>query len=380
MSITQRLLSTTTKLSQSIYFGENSLNRLSFLRKNPIFIANALTSPYSKIIFFHNLNPLVDQDNKLYTSSYSQLGPKFSTCLDQWINFNRDQVSQSQQTPLLPLCHFLGLSTLNYSPFKFDQYSGEPYFALEISQTPEIAKLLPPNLRQLTNRQEIIENLNNHEASIFAQAKMYLEWLSSTKYCRGCGSPTIPINAGSELLCSSNTGDQCQVKSAPVSNASFPRLDPVLITCVVHGDYVLFTRNAQFPRGMYSCIAGFIEPGESIENAVKREVWEESGLRVEDVKIVKSQPWPFPTNMMIGCIAFVPNGDEDAMAMYLNHDDELQDARWIHKEKLYELIYNGEENNFLTIMIPEFPYGIPNEKTLAHQLYKFATDEILFSS
>ncbi len=368
--ILKRLFSSSSShLSQStIYFGENSLNRLSFLRKDPIFIANALTSPYSKIIFLNNSNPIV-KDNQLYTSNYSQVDYKFRQVLDSWINSN----SKSSNPPLL--CHFLGLSNKHYSPFKYKQYSGIPFFAIEL-QDHNLSSITSEPLLELKTREEINTHLSNHDASIISQAKMYLNWLQSTKHCQGCGSSTIPIHAGSELLCSSSSQVKCPVKTAPVSNASFPRLDPVLITCVVHNDHVLFTRNSKFPKGMYTCIAGFIEPGESIENAVRREVWEESGLQIDKVEIVQSQPWPFPTNIMIGCIGYVTENQNE---IELNHDDELQDAQWVHFSKLRELITNGEENKDLVVMIDGFSMGIPNDNTLAYQLYKYAVDHIYCS-
>lgn len=362
--ISKRLLST------SIYFGQHSLNRVSFLRKDPTFIANALTSPYSKIILFNNnLEPIVNtKTHALFTTNYSQLGSN-TEILDDWIHSNREKSLEIKSSPLT---HFLGLSTLHYSPFKYKEYSGTPYFAIDISSHPQLqTKLLKdPDLQALTTREEINKHLSNHDASIFSQAKMYLEWLKTTAHCKGCGAPTIPINAGSELLCSSSDEVACPVKTAPVSNASFPRLDPVLITCVMRGDdEILLTRHSKFPKGMYTCIAGFIEPGETIENAVKREVWEESGLLVDQVEIVKSQPWPFPTNIMIGCIAKVDKSSEIKF-----HDDELQDCLWVPKNKVHELIQRGKENDDLTIMIPDFPYGIPNDKTLAYQLYKHAVN------
>lgn len=347
----------------NIYFGLNSLNRVSFLRKDSTFIANAITSPYTKIVLFKNLEPIVNKSSKtLVTTNYSQLGSS-TELLDQWITHNRHQSLSTRSSPLI---HFLGLSTKHYSPFKYNQYSGTPYFALDISSHPQLeSKLLKNEAVPLSTREEINKYLDNHDASIFSQAKMYLDWLTTTKYCKGCGSPTIPINAGSELLCSSSKDANCPVKSAPVSNASFPRLDPVLITCVVHKDQVLLTRHAKFPKGMYTCIAGFIEPGETIENAVKREVWEESGLIVDEIKIIKSQPWPFPTNIMIGCIAKINNPKDIKF-----HDDELQECLWVNKSHIIELINHGKENDDLTVMIPNSPYGIPNDKTLAYQLFK----------
>jgi NAD+ diphosphatase len=120
---------------------------------------------------------------------------------------------------------------------------------------------------------------------------------------------------------------------------------------------------------MYTHIAGFIEPGETIENAVKREVWEESGLYVNHVDIVQSQPWPYPVNIMIGCVAIV-----DDVNLNLDHDLELEDAVWLDINTVKEIVYEGQEDEDLTVFKSGIPYGIPNDKTLATKLFQYVVD------
>ncbi|KAH3671169.1 hypothetical protein WICMUC_004765 [Wickerhamomyces mucosus] len=365
-----------TSNKSSVYFGTNSLNRHSFLRSDPTFIANAIISPYSKYIFYKKLSPYVDiEQNKLFTLNYNTIGLSNRKIIDDWIKNNE---LKSIKIHELPLIHFLGLdvSKKNQS-FKYNEYSGIPYFAIDITNHNSLIsqiELQNPNLKTLSTRELINKHIGYKESNIFAQGRMFLQWLSSTKYCQGCGSKTIPINAGSELLCSSSKEFNCPVKnSSNPSNASHPRIDPVLITCVLNSnrDKVLFTRSSQLKK-YYTNIAGFIEPAETIEEAVKREVWEESGLYVSQVKIIKSQPWPYPANLMIGCIGIVDsnNNNVENQDFNLNHDKELIEAKWVKIGKLKEIITYGKENEDSIIRVDGELNGIPNEKTIAYQLFK----------
>ena len=112
----------------------------------------------------------------------------------------------------------------------------------------------------------------------------------------------------------------------------FPRTDPVVIMLVTRGDACLLARQARFAPGMYSCIAGFVEPGETLEDAVRRESWEEAGLRVGNVRYLASQPWPFPSSIMMGCIAEAL-GDEITLDM-----TELEEGRWFPREEVLQML------------------------------------------
>lgn len=355
-----------------VYFGANSLNRLSFLRTDPTFVAQSMSSPYAKYIFLDQLAPVVDtKNNKLLSLDYESIGSKNRVILDNWVNQNRERSKDLMSSPLI---HFLGVDARKFTPFKYQDYSGIPYYAIEISKHESFREKVysQPHIKPLETRELVNQHLDYYESNIFAQAKMYLDWISSTPHCKGCGASTIPINAGSELLCSSKDEVKCPVKTAPVSNASFPRLDPVLITCVMNSTYdkVLFTRLSKFPKGMYTHIAGFIEPGETIENAVRREVWEESGLKVSDIQIVRSQPWPYPVNIMLGCVAIVQDTNT-----HLGHDLELEEAFWVDIKDVKRIVEEGEEDENLTLIHKGFKYGIPNDKTLATKLFQYVVEK-----
>lgn len=125
-----------------------------------------------------------------------------------------------------------------------------------------------------------------------------------------------------------------------ISNLSFPRTDPTVIMAIVSADgtKLLLGRNKRFPPFWYSTLAGFLEPGESIEEAVRRETWEESGVKVGRVVIHSSQPWPYPANLMIGAIGQATPGGE---TIHLGHDEELDDAKWFPFDEVRDAVVNG---------------------------------------
>jgi len=169
------------------------------------------------------------------------------------------------------------------------------------------------DLRQLAGR------LERREGSLLAFARAMLFWHSRHRFCGLCGSPTRSEEAGHMRRC---TDPACHAMH-------FPRTDPAVIMLVVDGDRALLGRNKNFPLpGMYSTLAGFVEPGESLEDAVAREVREETAIEVGAVHYHSSQPWPFPANIMLGFYA-----EATSTAVSLD-DGELADARWFERDWL----------------------------------------------
>ena len=161
--------------------------------------------------------------------------------------------------------------------------------------------------------------LTPREAELAATAKAILQWHSSHGYCAKCGAVSLISHAGWQRDC-----PNCHT-------SHFPRTDPVVIMLVVRGNNLLLGRNAVWPEGMYSLLAGFVEPGETLEAAVRREVFEETRIRTSDVRYLASQPWPFPASLMIGCIA---EATSDAITIDPN---ELEEALWISREDMMEV-------------------------------------------
>ena len=135
----------------------------------------------------------------------------------------------------------------------------------------------------------MMTQVSARDAELAATAKAVLGWHDSHRFCAKCGEPTVIAMAGWQRDCSA------------CGTHHFPRTDPVVIMLVTHGNSVLLGRSPGWPEGMYSLLAGFIEPGETIEAAVRREVFEEAGVPVGRVEYLSSQPWPFPASLMMGC-------------------------------------------------------------------------------
>jgi NAD+ diphosphatase len=153
------------------------------------------------------------------------------------------------------------------------------------------------------------------EAGLLAYARAMVHWRSRSRYCGRCGAKTVAKSAGHVARCS----------NPDCGNEQFPRLDPAVIVLVTDGERAALGRQAVWPAGRYSTIAGFVEPGESLEDAVCREVLEETGLVVSGLRYHSSQPWPFPSSLMIGFIASAEPGS------VIRVDDELEDARWFSR-------------------------------------------------
>lgn len=151
------------------------------------------------------------------------------------------------------------------------------------------------------------------ELSAIAAAKSMVNWHQRHGYCANCGQRTAMKEGGWKRECPS-----CKAEH-------FPRIDPVVIMLVTHGDKCLLGRAPRFLPGMYSCLAGFVEAAETIEDAVRREILEESGIRCTDVNYYMTQPWPYPSSLMIGCTARAINED------IVVDRTELDDARWFDR-------------------------------------------------
>ena len=185
--------------------------------------------------------------------------------------------------------------------------------------------------------------------SALGEARSMLDWHRRHRFCANCGHPTDSAGAGWRRIC-----PNCKAQH-------FPRVDPVVIMLVTDGERCLLGRQPQFLPGMYSALAGFIEPGETFEHAVCREVLEEAGIRCTDVRYFASQPWPFPSSLMIGCFARA-TGTEIVI-----DENELEDARWFSRAEVAGML-DGTHAQGLSA---------PKPFAIAHHLLKaFATGEL----
>ena len=209
----------------------------------------------------------------------------------------------------------------------------QPLFAVDVSASlteasPDFgpfdtARMLHPALpatKGFADLRSVMAVLSPQQAELAAMAKALLEWHRTHGFCAACGGRSSMTTGGWQR--------QCPACSA----AHFPRTDPVVIMLVTDGNRVLLGRSPGWPEGMYSLLAGFVEPGETIEAAVRREVAEESGIQIGAVGYLASQPWPFPASLMIGCRA-------QATSTSITLDPvELQDALWLSREDMVSVM------------------------------------------
>ena len=226
---------------------------------------------------------------------------------------------------------------------------GKPLFAADISHMSAPEDMGPfkgMGLFEDVRALAATGDMPRTELSILAQAKAMLDWNMRHPFCAQCGAPSQLAEGGYKRICA-NCGTE-----------HFPRTDPVVIMLATYGDECLLGRQRGWPDGMMSALAGFMEPGESIEEAVARELYEEAGLEISSVRYLGTQPWPFPGSLMIGCMAEATNKE-------LHVDEvELEEARWFTRDEIISTM-NGNG-----------PLGAPPPMAIAYQLLKaFAEGE-----
>ncbi|HXJ00045.1 MAG TPA: NAD(+) diphosphatase [Micropepsaceae bacterium] len=223
---------------------------------------------------------------------------------------------------------------------------GAPYFARDISGLTDPLAASLAGHGHFRDARSAAGLLDSEDIAILGQAKALIDWHNRHGYCAQCGSPTELSDGGYRRLC-------------PVCKAEhFPRTDPVVIMLVTAGDHCLLGRNKRFAGGHYSTLAGFVEPGETIEEAVIREVHEEVRVRVGRVRYFSSQPWPFPSNLMIGCFA-----ESEGKTIEVD-GEEIVAARWFDRDTVKRLL-NGESNEV----------GLPRADAIAFHLIRHWAEE-----
>jgi NAD+ diphosphatase len=199
------------------------------------------------------------------------------------------------------------------------------YFAVSVTDNQKDAVLLKfPEARFADLRRASIDMSAKH-AGILAYAKALHYWQHRHAFCGVCGSPNLLRSAGHRMKCSN---DEC-------ARESFPRIDPAIIVLVTHKNYCLLGRNAKWQPKHFSTLAGFVEPGESLEDAVVREVYEEVQVQLEDIRYVSSQPWPFPASAMCGFYAEAVNRNSGS-------SEEVEETRWFTVESLAQAVLDDE--------------------------------------
>jgi NAD+ diphosphatase len=268
-----------------IPFAGSPLNRASEKRTNPDWIEAKLRDPSSFIFPLWRLEPFLLGSQKL--AAPAKLG------------LLRPGIADSLAGESAP-CIFLGLD------------AETALFALDVSAAANPNDEGPlAGLGYFCDARTAAQIVSIKDAAIIAQAKALIDWHQRHGFCPRCGTPTRIMDAGYRRLC-----DKCAAEH-------FPRVDPVVIMLATNGDSCLVGRGKQFPPGMFSALAGFMEPGETIEEAVRRELMEEASVKVSDVTYYATQPWPFPSSLMIGCFAKAESREVRA------DENELAEVRWL---------------------------------------------------
>jgi NAD+ diphosphatase len=284
-------------MTDTVTFSAGLLSRRDDLRKTSDAL---LASPDARFVPLWNFKPLIEDAGGL--------------------------TMVSQTHPLLTsvgMTVFMGLTD-----------AGAPLFAVDVSaadiiegEGPQEGLLDASEQRHLStptacfrDLRAVMTDLNPLEAEIASTARAIFGWHKSHKFCAACGTQSEVAMGGWRRDCGA------------CGTPHFPRTDPVVIMLITHGNSVLLGRSPHFPQGMYSLLAGFVEPGEPIEAAVRREVMEESGIPVGDVSYMASQPWPFPASLMIGCRGTALSRD------IVLDENELEDALWLTKEECADVM------------------------------------------
>lgn len=288
-------------------FAGSPLDRLDYRRRDPDWIAARLQDPATKFLPVSKLAPAV----------------------------------QSQDAYGLAWCDasVLERKAEGSDPVLLGARGDEILFGVDVTGLDEPAEALGlsgvefPDLRAAAGR------LSVEDASIAAQARHLVDWHSRHRFCPGCGQPTQTKDGGWARLCPS------------CSTEHFPRTDPVAIMLVLRGDRCLLGRQPSWPKPFFSALAGFVEPGETLEETVRREVKEEAGIDVGKVKYHSSQPWPFPASLMMGCMA-------DATSEEITVDtSELEEAVWFTRDEVRAALRR-----------PTDKLAVPPKMAIAHAL------------
>lgn len=255
------------------------VDRAARLRKDPAGYAAALADPRARLLPVHGSRNLVRRTSHGWTAGFVGVADPLP--------------GHGRPEDWILLGHF----------------KGSPCFACEAAHDERPSEAPDASYEDLRRTAGL---LPDDEAGLLAYARAMVSWRQRSRHCGACGSPTSVASAGHVARCS----------NADCGAEQFPRIDPAIIVLVTDGERALLGRQAAWPAGRYSTIAGFVEPGESLEDAVAREVLEETGVGVRESSYHSSQPWPFPSSLMIGFTAIASD------AAVAKPDEELEDVRW----------------------------------------------------
>jgi NAD+ diphosphatase len=284
-------------------FSGSTFDRADHLRGDTAALTTLLQHPQARLLQLQGFDPALTPDGALV-----------------WDDLSGPDVALDSDTALI----LLGL------------LQGVPHFVALQQHSAEAPLYRTPRTM------EVLALLGPQDMATYGTARSLIDWHGRHRFCGKCGGATLAHRAG--------WGRRC----VACDSEHFPRVDPVVIMLAEHGDRALLGRQASWPQGRYSALAGFLEPGETVEEAVARELFEEAGVRARTVRYVTSQAWPFPAQLMLACIAEV---EDDALHIAT---DELEDAVWVGRDEVRAALAGDQQARFL----------LPPVYAVAHSLLK----------
>ncbi|KAJ3178348.1 NADH pyrophosphatase [Geranomyces variabilis] len=366
-------------------FAGSSLNRLSVLRGNSAYIAHALRSPRTRFIALRQLEPLLTDGHVAWLSADTVQQALAAGAPHVFLGVDEaDEAADGEDGAVFSWTRKGGaVATVK----------GRSYWAIDLSPgacddavLKQLDDVFQSSDYKFVGLRGAMASLSwGEEAAYIAHARSIIDWNVRNQFCPACGQQTDSTDAGYKRACprpaegtvTDPKTKKCLSLSPGVNNFQYPRTDPVVIIAVTHPtdpNKILLGRQARFPAGTYTCVAGFMEAGETIEEAARREVFEETGVKVGAVAYHSSQPWPFPNSVMIGCVGKAVTTDIDLV------DEELEDAKWFTREQAAAAVAAHERaaasasagagaNGFAV-----WPEGggirVPPPYAIAHQLIK----------
>ncbi len=309
---------------EEIYcFAGNPLDRVSERRRDASWVASLLDEPSTKVIPLRDLKPPIHNGGQM-TLDWQPVDP--------W----REEIAAGATVVLLGIAE------------------GRAHFALDATG----ADLPPDSATENIDVRTLAPLISGSEAAILAEARSVVDWHARHRFCAQCATPTEVAAGGWTRRCPS-----CKAHH-------FPRVDPVVIMLAVRGERALLGRGRRRPGARFSCLAGFMEPGETLEDAVRREVREESGIRCGRVCYLASQPWPFPSTLMMGFLT-------EALSEEITVDpEELVEARWFDRGEIRDMVARaaaGDPDPATTVP------SLPGPVAIAHQIcrrWSFGRDSV----
>ncbi len=307
---------------EEIYcFAGNPLDRVSQRRQDPGWVASLLDDPKSRLLPLHDLKPQVRHASAV-ALDWQNVGP--------W----RSLVEDGSTLILLGIREERAYFALDASP------AGSP----------------PDGDTVAMDARSVAPMIDGGEAAILAEARSLIDWHARHRFCAQCGTPSIVASGG-------------WVRHCPNCKAHhFPRVDPVVIMLAVRGERCLLGRGRRRVGTRFSCLAGFMEPAETLEEAVRREILEESNIQIGRVRYLASQPWPFPSNLMMGFLA-------EALSEEITIDpDEIGEARWFERDEVRAMVERSRSDDPMPGVVT-----LPPPLAIGHQIarrWAFGIDSV----